>query len=116
MDDEMPDMDIEDEPKKDKGDEEVTFKTIQKLTGRLTQKIRTLENEEGLTSEEVKYVINMVISSLNIDILDEEDVDDIISKFEGGGEEGFDWSALSPSKSIDLPVDPLDNSVAETGA
>ena len=88
MDDEMPDMDIEDEPKKDKGDEEVTFKTIQKLTGRLTQKIRTLENEEGLTSEEVKYVINMVISSLNIDILDEEDVDDIISKFEGGGEEG----------------------------
>jgi hypothetical protein len=88
---EMPDMDMEDEPmepKQGKGDEEVTFKTIQKLTGRLTQKIRTLENEEGLTSEEIKYVINMVISSLNIDILDEEDVDDIISKFEGGEEEG----------------------------
>jgi len=87
---EMPDMDMEDEPmepKQGKGDEEVTFKTIQKLTGRLTQKIRTLENEEGLTSEEIKYVINMVISSLNIDILDEEDVDDIISKFEGGEEE-----------------------------
>ena len=91
MGDEMPDMDMEDEPmepKQGKGDEEVTFKTIQKLTGRLTQKIRTLENEEGLTSEEIKYVINMVISSLNIDILDEEDVDDILSKFEGGGEEG----------------------------
>jgi len=88
---EMPDMDMEDEPmepKQGKGDEEVTFKTIQKLTGRLTQKIRTLENEEGLTSEEIKYVINMVISSLNIDILDEEDIDDIISKFEGGEEEG----------------------------
>lgn len=88
---EMPDMDMEDEPmqpKQGKGDEEVTFKTIQKLTGRLTQKIRTLENEEGLTSEEIKYVINMVISSLNIDVLDDEDVDDILSKFEGGGEEG----------------------------
>jgi hypothetical protein len=88
---EMPDMGMEDEPmepKQGKGDEEVTFKTIQKLTGRLTQKIRTLENEEGLTSEEIKYVINMVISSLNIDILDEEDIDDIISKFEGGEEEG----------------------------
>ena len=91
MGDEMPDMDMEDEPtepKQGKDDEEVTFKTIQKLTGRLTQKIRTLENEEGLTSEEIKYVINMVISSLNIDILDEEDVEDILSKFEGGGEEG----------------------------
>ena len=91
MGDEMPDMDMDDEPmepKQGKGDEEVTFKTIQKLTGRLTQKIRTLENEEGLTSEEIKYVINMVISSLNIEILDEEDVEDILSKFEGGGEEG----------------------------
>lgn len=112
MDDEMPDMegidgdmpDMEDEPidsKQDKGDEEVTFKTIQKLTGRLTQKIRTLENEEGLTSEEVKYVINMVISSLNIDILDEEDIDDIISKFEGGGEEGDMDNELPDMEGID---------------
>jgi hypothetical protein len=79
-------MDDMDEPQTkggDKGEEKITFKTIQKLTGRLTQKIRTLENEDGLTSEEIKYVLNMVISSLNIDVLDENDKDDIIAKIDG---------------------------------
>ena len=73
------DINIE-EPSGD--DDVVTFKTIQKLTGKLTQKIRTLENEEGMTSEDIKYVINMVISSLELSSLSEEDKDDIIDKFE----------------------------------
>lgn len=63
-------------------DEVVTFKTIQKLTGKLTQKIRTLQNEEGMTSEDIKYVINMVLSSLDLGGLSEEDKEDILSKFE----------------------------------
>ncbi len=67
-------------------DEQVTFKTIQKLTGKLTQKIRTLDTEEGMTSEDIKYVINMVISSLDLNSLSEEDRDilygeDPIKKF-----------------------------------
>jgi hypothetical protein len=68
-------------------DEQVTFKTIQKLTGKLTQKIRTLDNEEGMTSEDIKYVINMVISSLNLKSLSEEDKDDIIDKFDEDSED-----------------------------
>jgi hypothetical protein len=68
-------------------DEQVTFKTIQKLTGKLTQKIRTLDNEEGMTSEDIKYVINMVISSLDLKSLSEEDKDDIIEKFEEDSED-----------------------------
>ena len=63
-------------------DEVVTFKTIQKLTGKLTQKIRTLQNEEGMTSEDIKYVINMVLSSLDLGGLSEEDKEDILAKFE----------------------------------
>ena len=63
-------------------EEKVTFKTIQKLTGKLTQKIRTLNNEDGMTSEDVKYVINMVLSSLDLSNLSEEDKEDIMSKFE----------------------------------
>jgi hypothetical protein len=63
-------------------DEKVTFKTIQKLTGKLTQKIRTLDNEEGMTSENIKYVINMVLSSLDLKSLSEEDKDDIMAKFD----------------------------------
>ena len=91
MNDEMPEMDddasdIDNERKQDKGDEQVTFKTIQKLTGRLTQKIRTIENEKGLTSEEIKYVLNMVISSIDLNNLDGDDRDDIISKLDLGDE------------------------------
>jgi len=63
-------------------EEQVSFKTIQKLTGKLTQKIRVLDNEEGMTSEDIKYVINMVLSSLELGSLSEEDKEDIMSKFE----------------------------------
>ena len=62
--------------------EEVTFKMIQKLTGKLTQKIREYESEKGLTSENIKYVINMVLSSVDLTNLSEEDKEDVLSKFE----------------------------------
>ena len=68
-------------------EDKVTFKTIQKLTGKLTQKLRVLDNEEGMTSENIKYVINMVLSSLNLGELSEEDKEDIMSKFEGDSED-----------------------------
>lgn len=72
-------------------DEKVTFKTIQKLTGKLTQKIRTLDNEEGMTSEDIKYVINMVLSSLDLATLSDEDKEDIMNKFEDvEAEDGMD--------------------------
>jgi hypothetical protein len=70
-------------------EEKVTFKTIQKLTGKLTQKLRVLDNEEGMTSEDVKYVINMVISALDLATLSEEDKEDILTKFENDQEEDF---------------------------
>jgi hypothetical protein len=74
------DVDIEEPSSED--DDVVTFKSIQKLTGKLTQKIRTLDNQEGMTSEDIKYVINMVLSSLDLTSLSEEDKEDILSKFE----------------------------------
>ena len=65
------------------GEEEpVSFKTIQKLTGKLTQKIRTLDGQEPMTSEDIKYVINMVLSSVDLKSLTEEDREDILSKFD----------------------------------
>jgi hypothetical protein len=66
---------------------QITFKTIQKLTGKLTQKIRTLENQEGMTSEDIKYVVNMVLSSFDLNSLSEEDKEDIMSKFEEDSED-----------------------------
>jgi hypothetical protein len=90
------DVDAEMDVESPEGEERVTFKTIQKLTGKLTQKIRTLDNEEGMTSENIKYVINMVLSSLDLKNLSEEDKEDIMSKFdeaeerEEGGDMGGD--------------------------
>jgi hypothetical protein len=64
----------------------VTFKSIQKLTGKLTQKIREYEQEKGLTSENIKYVLNMVISAVDLNQLSDEDKEDVLSKFESDEE------------------------------
>jgi flagellar motor protein MotB len=81
------DVDVDTEESGEENEGQVTFKTIQKLTGKLTQKIRTLDSQEGMTSEDIKYVINMVISSLDLKSLSEEDKEDIISKFEEDSED-----------------------------
>jgi len=122
-------VDMNDDMGADAGDaeEQVTFKTIQKLTGKLTQKIRTLDNEEGMTSENIKYVINMVLSSLDLKSLSEEDKDDIMSKFdeaeereEGGddmgGEDMTDDSEVEDIQAdMDVPVEQTGSEMAEYG-
>jgi hypothetical protein len=99
------------------GEEEpVSFKTIQKLTGKLTQKIRTLDGQEPMTSEDIKYVINMVLSSVDLKSLTEEDREDILSKFDEesedlGGDDmgGLDMTDDSEVEDIqsdmDIPVE-----------
>jgi hypothetical protein len=64
------------------------LKTIQKLTGRLSQKIRSFDKDKGLDSQDIKYVLNSIISALNLDNLDEDDRDDIISNFDESDEYG----------------------------
>lgn len=76
------DTEVEEPATTDVEDEMVSFKTIQKLTGKLTQKIRVLDNKDGMTSEDIKYVINMVLSALDLKNLTSEDKEDILSKFE----------------------------------
>ena len=77
-------MDTEDE---NDGGEDVSFKTIQKLTGKLAQKIRDLQdNQEEISSKDAKYVINSILSAIS-DNLDEDDKEDIIGKLEGEDEE-----------------------------
>jgi hypothetical protein len=102
MDDEMG---LESEPSG--SEEEVTFKSIQKLTGKLTQKIREYEGDKGLTSENIKYVINMVLSSLDLTNLSEEDKEDVLSKFES--DEDMDMAdddmGMEPSDDEDITGD-----------
>ena len=59
-------------------------KKIQKLTGKVTQMMRDMDEPD---SELDKYVINSVISAIDWDEVDDEDVEDIIAKIEGEDEE-----------------------------
>jgi len=94
-DEEMPmddDMDMEDDM--EMGDEEMdmdseeggeeemegVMKSIQKLTGKLGQKLR--DGEEELETNDIKYVINSVLSALDLNKLEVEDKEDIIARFE----------------------------------
>ena len=104
-------------------EEQVTFKTIQKLTGKLTQKIRTLDTDQGMTSEDIKYVINMVLSSFNLNELSEEDREDILSKFDeesedlGGDDmDGMDFTDDSEVEDIQADMDvPVEGYEMEEG-
>ena len=80
------DMDLGDDLPEPEGvkdeEEDISFKVIQKLTGKLGQKLRTLDSQEGLSSEDIKYVLNSVISAVNLENLTEEDLEDVLANFE----------------------------------
>ena len=72
----------------EEGDDKM--KLIQKLTGKLGQKIRDIQDE--LESDDIKYILNSVISAVNLDKLDADDKEEILGSFEddeeGLGDEG----------------------------
>ena len=74
-------MDMEDDEKSEE-DEDLSFKTIQKITGKLGQKLRTIESRQGLSSEDIKYVVNSVLSAVDLTKLTEEDYEDVMEHFE----------------------------------
>lgn len=69
---EMPSDEMSDEPNK--------IKKIQKLTGKLGQALR--EAEVDLESSDIKYVLNSIISAIDLTALDAEDLEDVMENFE----------------------------------
>ena len=96
------DMDTlpEDMPEDDDDEKEIpALKSIQRLTGKLSQKIRAFDKEKGLDSQDIKYVMNSIISAMDLDNLDEDDKDDILSKFDDEDDYGDDeYGDLNISK------------------
>jgi len=84
------------EPEGEEGEEEGKrsdyMADIQKFSGKLGQALRDVK--EKMESDDIKYVINMVLSAVNIDSLDEEDREEIAERFEPkddfSDEEGMD--------------------------
>lgn len=77
-------VDVEEKPKEKKVSD---LKRIQILVGKLAQKIRSYEEEKELSNKEVKYIINSILSAIDVDVLDEDDIEQIIDKLEGGNED-----------------------------
>ena len=68
------------------GEEEDPVKAIQKLTGKLSQKMR--DTEEKLGAEEIKYILNSIISASDVKKLSDTDRTDITNKIEDKEESG----------------------------
>ena len=116
LDDEMGDDELEDdelavddEMALDAEEEmEGAMKSIQKLTGKLGQKLRA--NEEEIESEDIKYVINSVLSAVDLDKLDDEDKEDIVDRFdEDESEYGDEEIAADDLEMGDEEVDDMED-------
>lgn len=110
-------MDLDVEMDDDKGDDDdLSIKSIQKLTGKLGQKLRSLDSKQGMSSEDIKYVINSVLSAIDLTKLTEEDYDDVMENFEDlegddieDGEEDMDLDMdmdLGGEEDMDLELEP----------
>lgn len=107
MDDEEVEVDSEETEEEMEG----FMKPIQKLTGKLGQKLRDAGEELG--SADIKYVLNSVISAVDLDNLDSEDRDDVLSRFEEdeavyGDEEIGDEELAMDDEELDMDTEDLD--------
>ena len=107
MGDEEMDIDVEDEIGGEE-DMEGFMKSIQKLTGKLGQKLRDVEEEMG--SEDIKYVLNSIISAVELENLDDEDKEDIVGRFEDDEE-----AAYGDEEEMDVDMDMEDEMGDEMG-
>ena len=112
MDLDLDDTEEEVEVDVDVEDEESSFKVIQKLTGKIGQKLRTYDKNQGLSSEDIKYVLNSIISAVELDKLSEEDKEDILANFEEDetdydmeGEVDIDVESGDDELDLDLDLD-----------
>ena len=101
-------MDTPEEPEGEEG--MVTFKSIQKLTGKLGQKIRKLnQGDEPISSDDTKYVINSILSALDLSQLSDEDVEEIMVRFEDNEDMGNEDTSEEPEmddEDMDMPEEP----------
>jgi hypothetical protein len=63
----------------------------QKYAGKLGQELRDLK--ERMESDDIKYILNMIISAVDLDKLDDEDIEEIGKKFEREEVEGDDFGS-----------------------
>jgi hypothetical protein len=84
---------------------------VQKYAGKLGQELRDLHDK--MESDDIKYVLNMVISAVDLDKLDDDDIEEIGKKFEREEDEAgeFDNSSdVEEPSSEDAPEEEMSES------
>jgi hypothetical protein len=106
------DLDMDMGLESEEGEDESNFKSIQKLTGKLGQRLRSFTDAGNeLTSKNIKYVINSILSAIDLSLLDDDDRDEIVEKFE----EFDDTDYGMEDDEFGMDSDELDSSDLEGG-
>jgi len=69
-----------DAPSDEEGKRSDYMAEVQKFAGKLGQELR--DQKDRMESDDIKYVLNMIISAVDLDKLDDEDIEEIGKKFE----------------------------------
>jgi hypothetical protein len=115
---EEPSMDSEMESPSEEGKRSDYMAEVQKFAGKLGQELR--DQKDKMESDDIKYVLNMIISAVDLDQLEEDDIEEIGKKFDreedmpvdGPEMEDEEMPAVEPEAEEDLnemdDMDPMD--------
>jgi hypothetical protein len=86
---------------------------VQKFAGKLGQELR--DQHESMESDDIKYVLNMIISAVDLDKLEDEDIEDIAKKFERDEQQDSEEvPSEEPSPEDEVPAEePVDSEMGE---
>jgi hypothetical protein len=73
----------------------------QKYAGKLGQELRDLHDQ--MESDDIKYILNMIISAVDLDKLSDEDIEDIAKKFEREEEGGVGMEEPTGEEPVPSP-------------
>jgi len=97
--DELPMDDMGMEPSSEEGKPSDYMTEIQKFAGKLGQELR--DQKQKMESDDIKYVLNMIISAVDLDKLEDEDIEEIGKKFDRDIEDDANMDDEMP----DVPAD-----------
>lgn len=84
---------------------------VQKYAGKLGQELRDLHDK--MESDDIKYVLNMIISAVDLDKLDLDDIEEIAKKFERDEEETDDMGGEDVPSEEPTPAEEPESDISE---
>ena len=90
------------------------LKRIQILVGKLASKIRTYEESKNLQPKDIKYIINSILSAIDVNSLSDDDIEQIISKLEGDEDEDENKDSSGSSEENETNSEEMPQEMGET--